>query len=365
MTGTATAAAAAVRPLPIAIEEIDRDWIEQALRTRAPDAGLRGFTIDRVDNGTCTKIRVTLDLDEAGREAGIAEKVILKGGFEPHSRAMPFMHEAEVRSYRETMPELGLHSPACYFADFDAERAQGIVIMEDLSARGATLCHPLEPHSPEAVARRLTALADYHAKTWGSAELEPGGRWGMLSRPLETGHLQSFLEPEIWQRFVDLPRGRAVSTRFQDRHWMGRALERMHTLSISNPEVVAHGDTHLGNLFVEPDGTPGFFDSLPHRWSPIAEITYHMCCALDQADRRSSERDLVAHYLEQISARGVQALGLDEAMRQYAAYLAFGYCIFLVNDAVWQPEAINTAYTARYSAAMLDNDTIGVLEAIG
>lgn len=355
---------ASAKPLPVALADIDRDWLTRALRTRAPDAGLRDFSMDWVENGTCTKVRMTLDLDEAGKAAGIARKVILKGGFEPHSRAMPYMHLAEVRSYRDVLPALKLHSPACYFAEFDEDRAQGIVIMEDLTARDVALCHPLRPHAPEQVRRRLAALARFHARTWDSDELEPGGRWNVLTPLLDGNHLQRFLEPETWQRFLDMPRGRAASTRFHDPAWMAEALDRIQTLSSRLPQAVIHGDTHLGNLYVEADGTPGFFDSLPHRFTPLCEVAYHMGCALDQGDRRDTERDLVASYLDELRRCGISAPSLDEAMECYGALLALGFCIFMVNDAVWQPEAINTAYTARFSAAMLDNDTIGKLRAI-
>jgi hypothetical protein len=162
-----------------------------------------------------------------------------------------------------------------------------------------------------------------------------------------------------------MPRGRAASTRFHDRLWMAQALDKIEILAARLPNGVVHGDTHLGNLYVEADGTPGFFDSVPHRWTPLGEVAYHIGCALDQADRREWERDLVASYLEELAKHGVTPPSLAEAMQAYAALLAFGFCIFMVNDAVWQPEAINTAYTSRFSAAMLDNDTIGALEAIG
>ena len=142
------------------------------------------------------------------------------------------------------------------------------------------------------------------------------------------------------------------------------ALRRIQILAAQLPQAVVHGDTHLGNLYVEPDGTPGFFDSLPHRWSGVAEITYHIGGALDPVDRRASERELIRGYLEELARHGISPPDLDETMRHYAAFLAYGFCIFIVNDAVWQPEAINTAYTARFSAAMMDNDTIGALEEI-
>lgn len=352
------------RPLPITIEAIDADWLNHALQSYSPDVKLHDFEVTRIVHGTCTKIFMQLDLNDAARAAGISERVLLKGGFEPHSRHMAHMHASEIRGYRDTLPALGLPSPACYFAEFDEERAQGIVIMEDLTARGVTLCHPLLPHTPDQVAKRLTELARFHARSWNSPEFNQGGRWSDLSVVLDGDFIQQFLEPEPWQRFVDLPRGRACSVYYQDRQWMQKAIQRIQVLASRLPQVVVHGDTHLGNLYVEADGTPGFFDSLPHRWSAMAEVAYHVGGALDPIDRRSHERVLIEHYLEALKSHGIQPPSLEEAMQQYAAFLAFGFCIFMVNDAVWQPEAINTAYVSRFSAAMHDNDTIAALDAV-
>ena len=51
-------------------------------------------------------------------------------------------------------------------------------------------------------------------------------------------------------------------------------------------------------------------------------------------------------------------------MYQYGVFLAFGYAIFIINEAQFQTEANNTAYTARFGQAMLDHDTLGKLAAI-
>lgn len=361
-----THAAPSAQPLPLTLEEIDRDWLAAALRTRAPHAGLRDFEILDVNHGTCTKVRLRLDPDADGRRAGIPEQVILKGGFEKHSRQMHYTHLYEVYSYNDVLPVLKLPSPRCYFAEYSADQKQGIVIMEDLTARDVTFCHPLRPQTREQVARRLSDLARFHAQTWGSPEVAAGGRWSFLNVmiPHGGGHLAQFFTPEIWGRYVEMPRGRAASIYFQSLDWMKDAFNRIAMLASRLPFAVLHGDTHLGNLYVEADGTPGFFDSQPHRWPAMEEVAYHIACALDPLDRRRAEKDLMRLYLEELRRHGIEGPSLDEAMRQYAVFLAFGFCIFMINDAVFQPEAINTAYTARFSAAMIDNDTIGALQAI-
>jgi hypothetical protein len=354
-------------PQPVELAEIDAAWLTGAFRMRHPDVTVRAAEVVDMQRSTSTKVRLRLDLDEAGRAAGIPDSVILKGGFEPHSRAMYGMHEREVRGYRDVYPVLPLPIPACYYADLDPDRRQGLIIMEDLVRRGVRFCHPLEPQSFEAVARRLTVLAQHHARTWDSPEFAAGGKWSWVE-DVQTGTKEAFspyLEPSEWRRFVDSPRGAAASVKFHDRHWMADTLDRMITFAKDLPQVVVHGDTHLGNLYVDGDGAPGFFDSLPGRSPAMEEVSYHLCGALDLGDRRRWERPLVMHYLEALKAAGVTPPSFDEAMHQYGVFLARGYLVFLCNEAFFQAEAINTAYVARFSSAMLDHDTLGLLRQIG
>lgn len=354
------------RPLPVAIEEITSDWLTSALSTYAPDVTVRNFAIVDINRSTCTKLRLRLEVDEVGKRAGIPETVILKGGFEPHSRNLQYMHEKEARAYRDVLPVLQLPSPKPYFADYDAERRQGIILMEDLVRRGVTFCSGLKPQTHEQVARRLSVLAQFHAKTWDSPDFKPGGKWDWLDDILQNLrlHFDDYLKPEVWQRFIESPRGAAASVRFHDRRWMSRTLDQLAKYSRQMPHSLIHGDTHPGNLYIDPDGTPGFYDSVCGRAPPIQEVAYHVSCALDTADRARWEGALMQHYLDELRRNGVDAPQFDDAMRQYGIFLAFGYCVFIVNEAFFQIEAINTAYTARISAAMVDNNTIDLLKAI-
>lgn len=353
-----------VLPLPLTIADITSDWLTAALRTQAPGVTVNASEVVNIINGTCTKIRIRLEMDEAGKQAGIPETVILKGGFETHSRQMFVTHEKEVRAYRDFLPRFNLRTPACYFAEMDTEARQGIVIIEDLVARGVNFCHPQQPQSHQAVASRLSALAQFHAASWNDAQYSTP-EWSWIKDYLMSSHLymQTYLKPEIWQHYVNSPRGAAASVRFHSREWMADALEKLPRMAANLPRSVILGDTHLGNLYVDRDGTPGFFDPQPLLAPPLVEVAYHVAGALDTADRQRWERSLVQHYLDELGRCGVNPPDFDEAMRQYAAFLVQGYCIFMINATDFQTEAINTVYTARFSAAMLDNDTLGVLAA--
>ncbi len=357
---------AAYFPLPVTEAEITAQWMTAALRQRNPEVTVEKLEFIDAIRGTSSKLRYRLELDEAGKAAGIPETVILKGGFEAHSRNFDFMHEREIRGYRDVLTRLPLPAPTCYFADFDAERRQGIVIMEDLVASGATFCHATQPQSFEQVARRLEVLAGFHARTWDSPGVKAGGEWEDLVDFLDT--VDSFFalktEPATWQRFVSSPRGVASSVRYQDRDWMLQAWQKMKAYAKQQPYCVLHGDIHLGNLYIAADGTPGFFDTLASRGPGMIEVSYHVSASIDSADRPHWEAALVQHYLDSLRKHDVDAPGFDEAMRQYVIFLVYGHFIWMTTESEYQTESVNTANAARVNAAMLEHDLDHHLDAI-
>lgn len=350
-------------PLPLAVEDITLDFLSSALSTRLPRVCLRGFEIVDLIRGTCTKLRLRLEgeADEGGRR--LPETVILKGGFEAHSREMAIMHRNEALSYGTLLPALGLRTPEIHFAGWDEVGLQGIVIMEDLRARGVNFCSPLQPQTFDQAATRLRALARLHAQTWASDKIQPGGCWEWLGdMPGSWRHyFDPYLEPDIWEHYLREPRGAAASTQFNDRHWMSDALNRMAAFAAPLPYCAIHGDTHLGNLYHDVDGEPGFFDCIAAGAPGMLEVAYHLGCALDLSVRATWEGDLVRIYLDALKANGTMAPSFEDAMHQYGVFLAYGYAIFIINEARFQTEANNTAYTARFSQAMLDHDTRGKL----
>ena len=363
--------------LPITIDEIDAAWLSDALSTYVTGTEVHDFEIVDIRHGFTTLLRIRMDLNDVGRQGGIPDTVMLKGGFEDFTRGAARAYAVkgyslEVVSYREIWPVLGLNVPTCYFADMELDvepdQQQTIIIMEDLLQRGVTFSDGLKPESYEQVDRRLSSLAKAHAKTWDSPELKPGGRWsGVASNGpamfRDYMHHTGYIQPEGWQRFVDLPRGAGSSVHFHDLDWMKRALDHMSTLSDELPNCIVHGDTHLGNLYVEHDGTPGFIDSLPRREPAMVEVMYHITCALDPADRRRWDETLIGNYRDELCRNGVDAPSVDNLMHQFAAFLPYGYVTFLVNESHYQTESFNTAHAARFSAAMIDHDTKGLVDA--
>ncbi|MDE2405782.1 MAG: phosphotransferase [Sphingomonadales bacterium] len=335
------------------------DWLTAAFRETLPGVTVLRAEVLEVIHSTTTKIRMKLELDEAGKAAGIATQVIVKGGFQEHSRGMDHMHLREVRGYRDIYPENPLPHPACWFAGFDPAARQGILVMEDLSVRGVEFCHATKPQSREQVARRLGLLAAFHARTWDSDAIRPGGKWADLVDFFDVmrGFFDTKTSPENWARLTALPRGVAVSERFRGRAWMIDAWNRVTAYGQSLPYCVLHGDVHLGNLYIEPDGTPGFLDTLASRGPGMLEVAYHVAAAVDVADRAAWEGALVRHYLDELARHGATAPSFDAAMEQYALFQVYGHFIWLTTESHYQPEAVNTANAMRTGMAMLDHRT--------
>jgi aminoglycoside phosphotransferase (APT) family kinase protein len=135
-------------------------------------------------------------------------------------------------------------------------------------------------------------------------------------------------------------------------------LSAMHTA----PPVLVHGDAHYGNTFVLPAGAVGLCD-----WQAVAaapwshDVVYFVTAALSIEDRRKSERDLLAGYVGRLRALGVEPPDPDTMWMSYRKAAMYGFYVWLVNPAEWQPEHVNTAATRRFAAALEDLDVFAAL----
>jgi len=345
-------------PLPVTLEQVDAGWLTRALRQRLPGVTITSATIEDVLYGTSTKIRVRVEA--CGEGAGsIDETLIVKGGFERHSPLMAAMYANEVRFYADIQSEIPMPSPRCYFAGVDPASHQGIVILEDLRRPGIEFCDALRPHSYDRIARRMETMAAYHAATWQSKHFAPGGRWADIQSRFDgwgLEYMRRYLEPATWESSMALPRGAAVALRLKNRSWMERALAAIGEIQRRQPRCLVHGDTHLGNLYVGADGTPGYFDAQVAQTAWHHEVSYHITCAADLADRRAWEQGLLRVYLDSLEAGGGPTLAWEDAWLDYRRSLVWGLFIFLINQTQFQTEAVNTAYAARFGQAALDHD---------
>jgi hypothetical protein len=378
------------RPLPHSVEEITPEWLTRALTPRAPGVKVLSAKVTGERHGFTSLVFITMELNEAGKAAGIPNDIVLKGGFRSFARHYAHSYGMEAYAYRDVWPHTPLKMPKVFFVDLELARDQSVIIMEDLRSRNAKFGHGLKPQTYEMIEKRLSALAQLHAATWDSPEFKPGGQfYGILpngprmirlhmeesgfiqldgdgkGRGAEASHSPTFFSPEGWETLWDEQKSQnaAASVAFRDREWNRRALMHSEYLCDTLTNCVLHSDTHLGNHWEEADGTPGFIDSQVRRDPPYFDVSYTITCGLDPYYRKKWEKALVGHYVAEMRRLGVD-LDIEETLYQYALSLHTGFIVFIINDPVFQTVAFNTAHVWRFCQAMIDNNTKELFDAV-
>jgi Phosphotransferase enzyme family len=359
MTGSGDAAHAS--PLPLTAEGVTAAWLSAALRTRYPGVVITQVEPVQTIDGTATKVLLRLAYGPHTRREGLPDQMCVKGGFGGHREYLGGMglYASEVRFFNEIAPLYELARPASYFGLTQTDPVQGVVALEDLQARGVTFARATRPLSVTLARAGLDALAALHGQSWGDDRPRRLGVEPLLSDTTEP-ILRDFLAA-LPERFA-APRGFAAPVVLHEPDRLRAAYAAYRAQVQRGAVCVVHGDAHIGNAYVEPDGRVGFVD-----WQTVAvgpwvhDVNYFLVSALDVPDRRAHERDLLGHYLKALATFGVSVPGLDEAWSDYRRATVHGFLSWLCNLDVWQPAEVNTATYARFGMAMVDHDTYAAL----
>jgi len=347
------------QPLPRQLDEITPAWVSEALAARYPGTVVTELHFGAVISGTATKIRLLLSYNEAGHAHALPPTMWLKGGFIRHGHTYDEFFRAEAEFYGQWAPELSINIAQCFYAERDD--VQGLVLLEDLLARNVKFGRPTVPISIEQERQTIEQLAKVHAKWWQSPRLEPLNSFRTFYEA-SGGLFDQMLIPEYYQKCLDSPRGATVTGRYRDPATMGLALRAQWRRSVEVPQCFIHGDPHLGNMFFERDGRPGFLDWQQWLSGPyIHDIAYSMIGNLSVADRRHAERDLLAHYRECLIENGVVAPpAFEEMFEAYRRHAMHGFMWFTC-PVEMQPDDLCVAEGERFGTAVSDLDTLGSL----
>ena len=351
-------------------EEVTAAWLTRALRNEWPEIQIREVERGPIFGYKRNKFRVQVHYAAGSRPTGLPASYIVKGNFpgqDDPSTGSAWAMATELRSLRDVAPLVAAPAmPHWHYIGVGEQSSE--IVMEDLTPSGATFFNAFTPLQLGQAMAFMDAFARMHASTWNSPAFEAGGAMGPGTFAAENRHVindlyfPTFFKPESWQSYVDLPRGRALPTVFQDLARAERAWYRMWDAMQQAAMVVVHGDEHLGNLYVTADGMPGVIDwvARPERW-PLG-ISYFMLCALDVIDRRKWDRALLAHYLTRLRAYGAGDVpSMEEAWFLYRCATFYPVVTWLNNSAVWQPEAINTVNAVRAAVAAVDHEAFDLL----
>jgi hypothetical protein len=348
-------------PLPLTPQGVTAAWVGAGLRTRYPGVLVTEAEHVQTIEGTATKILVRLAYGPRTRPDGLPDQMWIKGGFGAHREYVGAMgvYAGEVRFFNEIAPLYELPRPARYFGLAQSDPVQGIVALEDLRARGVTFARATRPLTVELARAGLDALAARHGQSWGDDRPRRLGVAPVMPDTSERILRDWFAAlPEMFAA----PRGFAAPVVLHEPDRLRAAVAAYRAAARRGTLCVVHGDAHIGNAYVEPNGRVGFVD-----WQTVAvgpwvhDVNYFLVSALDVPDRRAYERDLLGHYLNALATFGVSAPGVEEAWDAYRQATVYGFFGWLCNPDIWQPADVNTATYARFGTAMLDHDTYTAL----
>ncbi|MFI5808491.1 phosphotransferase [Streptomyces sp. NPDC051561] len=144
------------------------------------------------------------------------------------------------------------------------------------------------------------------------------------------------------------------------------ALRRSLELAAEGPQTLLHGDVHIGNTYRTADGRLGFVDwQVLMRGNWACDVAYLITSGLSVEDRRETERDLLALYLEHLAKAGGAAPDPGAAWLAYRRQTLYPLYIWLTTrgrsliQPRYQPDAVCDAIIGRTEAAVRDLDAVG------
>lgn len=350
--------------IPADWDDVTPEWMTAAIRAHHPDSVVHDLALVFRDDGTNRRARFRLEYSTGGGPETVFIKAEADAHREIHARNGNLFNEAELFGSGVPLP---VDHPLPYRVIIDRPRLDYVLVMEDLALRRADPRDATRPLSVDQASNGVHGLARLHARYHGfSADTEPALAWvqtwaptegfqaGLRSRvPLGIERSGDLLPAEVYR----LSSGEIVD------HWA-----RFVSTLTNGGVTLLHGDAHIGNTYVLPDGDVGFLDwQVVRRGNWSQDVGYFVMGALDEDTRRASEWALLDQYLDAVgSALGVEPDPADARLR-YRASAAYGLAIWLstLGSDGFQSREVSLKLALRYARAFAELDALDALSSLG
>jgi hypothetical protein len=202
------------------------------------------------------------------------------------------------------------------------------LILEDLSQRQVEFPNIWSKFVDKSLGRQvLTTLAQVHAKYW--QKKCPGEIWNDANRPYQGIAMGMYTLYNVEHHYKPGLVPDKIHKVFTQALWHWR--EYRQYLSKSQPRCLCHGDTHMGNFYIEKDGTIGMVDfQVLSEENPIRDVTYFLASSYDPDLLEQDEKYLIGFYLEKLQELGVKnPPKFEEAWFAYRMQLFYAMYAFV------------------------------------
>lgn len=349
--------------VPTSWDEITPAWMTAALADHHPDVTIDRVSVELRDDGTNRRARLGLTYAQGSGPATVFVKAADPDHKELIRMTSGMFHEPRLFMSGVDLP---VEHPIVYTALIDEEDYDFVMVMEDLAARGADPRDSLRPLTADQAVSGVRALGRMHGRYWGQRVLDnPVMNWlepfmpfdGLQYAPLPSAleRLDGGTPPEVMSLGIDT---------LVESIWK----PYIRTLTTS-PQTLLHGDPHIGNTYVTPDGNVGFLDwQMARRGNWSLDLGYFLQGALTTEDRRAHEGRLLEEYREALGLPADEMPSVDEVLTRYRASVAHGLTLWLctasAGGGLWQRAEVAVALAQRYANAYGDLDTAAAIAEI-
>lgn len=346
--------------IPRQWEEVTPEWMTRAIASRHPDARVGEVELVTRDDGTNRRARFGIRYASGSGPETVFLKAHAAKHRIVHLRNGNLFNEARLFSSGTLLP---VEHPIVYSSVVDWLRLDFLLVMEDLRGRGADPRDATRPMSAEQVASGLRGLAQVHSRFWGfTGRSHPKLRWVKTWKPSKGWQVGLRRRAPI-----GLARGLELLPAEITKYSGDQIVDfwaRYVGLLAAGPVTLLHGDAHIGNTYVLPEGGVGFLDwQVTRRGHWSQDAGYFLAGSLTIEDRRRHQMELVKAYRRALQVPEEQRPSAEDAWLWYRASPAYGLAVWLstLGTDSYQTREISLALAQRYAAAFVELDTPSAL----
>ncbi|KAF5541308.1 aminoglycoside phosphotransferase [Fusarium mexicanum] len=348
--------------IPVSYEAITKEWLTATLGRDACGATVKSYKLGPKDNGSANRRRIEIEWDDP-RSHELPNSVFCKAVHSAENRIVLAAGGtySEVFFYNHIRPQLNIEAPWAYFAGYDPKSWAAMVISKDMGTE-TTFCNYKTTLTKVQFAEQVQMLARLHGQYYRSQH--PDFKQLLIYKDRISNLIAVGLENMCVNGFraaksVIPPRLFAR----QGEIWpcTVKSVQRNAEL----PPTVVHGDVHLGNWYITPNGLMGLTD-----WQTVArghwsrDLAYILGTAVSVEKRRQWEHEMVEMYLSELEKHGGPKVSTEEAWlelrRQSFGVLAYWTLTLTPGENLpdMQTEEACLCFIGRICTMMDDHDAL-------
>jgi hypothetical protein len=341
--------------VPNTASDLTCSWLSEVL-----DTEVVGIEVEDHAVATNQRMRIRPAYHTAG--SGPASLFVKLAPLDPVHREMigsSGMGEREARFYADVAPHIELRVPRSYWTGTSDDGGFALVL-EDLSAAGCQFSDGAWGVSADDAAGAVEELARYHASFSDPAARNAVAAWLTVPRNRPTAVNAKLLQDVLAEhRDVLTPAYVAVGELYVEHH------ARIDAMWNEGPQTFIHGDTHIGNVFLDGHRV-GFIDwGLTRTSTPLRDVSYFLTMTVAPEERQGAERELLRLYTGALRAAGGPDIGFDDAWfthRLLAAYTVNAtFLVFMPTYGSPEAQTLGGALLRRAQLALEELDVLDAL----